>query len=692
MNIIIQILRQLGKKWYLWICIPVLAGALVFYLTGKGNKQYISEASLFLNLPTSKGLSITNEEFKQHEISTYIQDLVQLSRSNKSLEYVKLNILKGYLLSENTMLDVPSSAFPWTDSLEVSDRIDTLLTNNLMLDLTEPLDAKITMFLRDQGVTNKSLNDMFNLYREGSSNYLRLKVTTGDPFESAYVGEQIIETLMLLNKETNRGRLEADQMLFEKLMMQAKIHLDKMVKKLEDYKIKHNVINLPEHTKAIVNQMVQLEVQKAELVEMMASKSEGIIQIKSKLGIKEEIPVDLSKNSRFIELQNKMREMTTEGESYEMRRDFSLNEFEERSVELNMLLEEYVSDVPIDIRKARQELIQLYLNYQVELEMSRQLIPLVDAELKRLSVYARTLAPLESNIGTIEREITTAQETYLILVNKLNLAKTVAQSAGMNELAVIDSPNIPLLPIPSKRKILILASIILCFIIVVVSIAALEYLDSGIWSSRDYIKEFGIEPFSVIPDTTNTDKIHDEQLVDYLNVIHVQQIKAIAIKIHAIAQNNDKEVVLLSSLKGEGKEELAKRLAIETTRLGYGTRINIYNEFEELTEIAVPYSESEPVLTVNILPPTAVYSSWKKWLKCEHIFIWMFHAGRAPLVADTKLYEHISDFNTLPVLVNVQPDYLEDSGASVIRKRSFFRIWIKRILTLQFKAKSMEIV
>ncbi|GAB5409038.1 MAG: hypothetical protein BalsKO_14030 [Balneolaceae bacterium] len=692
MNIIIQILRQLSKKWYLWLFIPVFAGVLVFYLTGKGSKQYVSESSLFLNLPTSKGLSITNEEFKQHEISTYIQDLVQLSRSNKSLEYVKLNILKGYLLSENTMLDVPSTEFPWTDSLEVSDRVDTLLTNNLMLDLTKPLDAKITMFLRDQGITNKSLNDMFNLYREGSSNYLRLKVTTADPFESAYVAEKIIETLMLLNKETNKGRLEADQMLFEKLMMQAKVHLDEMVKKLEDYKIKHNVINLPEHTKAIVNQMVQLEVQKAELVEMMASKKEGIIQIKSKLGIKEEIPVDLSKNSRFIELQNKMREITTEGESYEMRRDFSLNEFEDRSIELNTLLEEYVSDVPIDIRKARQELIQSYLNYQVELEMSRQLIPLVDAELKRLSVYARTLAPLESNIGTIEREITTAQETYLILVNKLNLAKTVAQSAGMNELAVIDSPNIPLLPIPSKRKILILASIILCFIIVIVTIAALEYLDSGIWSSRDYLNEFGIEPFSVIPDTSNTDKIHDEQLVDYLNVIHVQQVKAIAIKIHAIAQNNDKEVVLLSSLKGEGKEELAKRLAIETTRLGYGTRINIHNEFEELTEIAVPYSESEPVLTITILPPTAVYSSWKKWLKCEHIFIWMFHAGRAPLVADTKLYEHISDFNTLPVLVNVQPDYLEDSGASVIRKRSFFRIWIKRILTLQFKAKRLEMV
>lgn len=59
--------------------------------------------------------------------------------------------------------------------------------------------------------------------------------------------------------------------------------------------------------------------------------------------------------------------------------------------------------------------------------MTKQLIPLVDAEIKRISVYARTFAPLESNISTLEREITTAQETFLILVNKLNLAKTVAE-------------------------------------------------------------------------------------------------------------------------------------------------------------------------------------------------------------------------------------------------------------------------
>ena len=286
MSLIIQIIRQLGKKWYLLTLIPLTVAAAVFYLTGRSSKQYISEASLYLNLPTNKGLSITNEGFKQHEISAYIQDLIQHTSSNKSMEFVKLSMLKGYLNHENTILNTPKNAFPWSDSLEVINRIDTLFAADQMLDVRNELDATITIYLRDQGLTNDAIRGLYNLYREGSSNYLRLKASTGDPFVSAYVGEKVIEAMMKLNKQINRGKLEADTRLFEKLVAQAKAELDEKVKDLETYKIRHNVINLPEHTKAIVNQMVQLEVQKAELVEMLASKQEGIYQIKSKLGIK----------------------------------------------------------------------------------------------------------------------------------------------------------------------------------------------------------------------------------------------------------------------------------------------------------------------------------------------------------------------------------------------------------------------
>ena len=691
MNLVIQIIRQIVKKWYLWLFIPLMSSLLVFHLTGKGSKQFVSESALYLNLPTNKGLSLTNEEYKQHEISAYIQDLIQLTHSRKSMEFVKLSILKGYLQGENTLLKAPESGFPWTDSLEVVQRIDSLLSENEMLDLKQPLDAAITIYLRDQGITNESIKSLFQLYREGSSNYLRLKVTTGDPFVSAYIGEKIVMAMKRLNKEINQNKLEADQKLFEQLVAQAKKELNEKVKNLENYKIKHNVINLPEHTKAIVNQMVQLEVQKAELIEVLASKQEGILQIKTKLGVKEQIPVDLSKNEKFIEVQNKMREITEVSNNSEIRRELTLSQIENTSKELEQLMQEYVSDVPVDIRKAKQELIQQYLNYQVELEMSRQLIPLVEAEIERIAVYAKTFAPLESNIGTLEREITTAQETFLILVNKLNLAKTVAQGTGVNELVIIDSPNVPLLPVPSKRKLLVIASSILCFIVIIFLIAALEYLDSGIWSSKDYERVFNSEPGLVLPDLTTNEHKRDHELQSYLNVVHVQQVKSLAIKINTIAQGEERDVVMVSSLKGEGKQHLAVKLAYELNRLGYRSSIQLFNEFEESVEIAEAVDGDGSQITITILPPTAVFTTWQKWISPKNIFVWNFHAGRAPLAADHKFIEKTLNGNVISVLNNVLPDYLEDSGTSVLKNRSVFRIWTKRILTLQFKAKSLEV-
>jgi hypothetical protein len=324
--------------------------------------------------------------------------------------------------------------------------------------------------------------------------------------------------------------------------------------------------------------------------------------------------------------------------------------------------------------------------------MTRQLIPLVEAEINRISEYARTFAPLESNIGTLEREITTAQETFLILVNKLNLAKTVAQGTGVNELVVIDTPDVPLLPVPSKRKILVVLSALLVFIIVLFLIAAIEYLDAGIWSARDFNHSFKSEPYSALPDLSEANQTNDEKLSHYLRVLHVQQVKSIAIQVHKYAESNEKEVVVLSSMNGEGKQDLASRLQSEMDLLGYNSSITQINEFEESEEL-VGYDEnsSAPKMKISVLPATSFITCWKKWLKGEKIFVWMYHAGRAPIKSDLFVLESISEYDSITVLNNVQLDYLEDSGVEVQRNRSILRVWVKRILNLQFKAKTIEV-
>ncbi|MCG8372656.1 MAG: hypothetical protein MI700_03945 [Balneolales bacterium] len=673
--------------------IPVLAASAVFYLTGKSGKKYESQASLYINLPTNEGLSITNEGFKQHEIAAYIQDLILHTESSKSMEYVALSILKDYLEGKNALLNASETSFPWTDSAAVTDRIEYLFAANEMMDVRRELDATMTIFLRDQGLTTQSIRNLYHLYRQGSSNYLRLKTSSGDPFISAYVGELVIESMFRLNKGINRDKIEADTRLFEKLVAEAKLELDVKVAKLEDYKIENSVINLPEHTKAIVNQIVEIEIQRAQLIELAASKEQGIAELREKIGLNEELPLDLNSNERYIELRNRIREFSSQrNNENQIRRDFTLAEIEDTRIEIQELMEEYVEDVPIDIRKARQELTQHYLNYQVDLEMTKEMIPLVQAELDRINEYAKTFAPLESNIGTYEREIYTAQETYLILVNKLNLAKTVAQGTGVNELVVIDSPSVPLLPVPSKRKILILMSAVLTFIIIVFLIAAIEYLDSGVWSARDFEHIFKAEPYATLPNLGEADKTNDESLFHYLNVLFVQQVKSVAIKIDSFAESNEKEVVLISSLDGEGKKALAQSLQQEMNYLGYNTAVYSYNQFEE-KETLVPFSMAgeEPRITIHVLPAASIITSWQKWLRTENIFLWMYHAGRAPLPSDPKVLEALEGMNAITILNKVSIDYLEDSGVHVTKNRSFARVWVKRILNLQFKAKNLEV-
>jgi uncharacterized protein involved in exopolysaccharide biosynthesis len=689
MNLVVQIIRQLAKKWYLWVFVPLFCVLIVFFLTGKSPKQYESKATLFLNLPTNGGLSITNEGYKQHEISAYIQDLIQLTNSSKAMERVRLTILKDYLQGQNDFFQVDSTAFPKADSADVVHRIDSLLTNNQMLDVYHELDAAITIFFRDNGMTNDAIKSLFKIYREGSSNYLRLIVTTSNPYHSAYIGKKVTETMLYLNKDINQGKLIADQRLFEKLVQQAKKELDEKVENLERYKIRNNVINLPEHTKAIVNQMVQLEVQKAELLESLASKQEGIVQLRNKLGVVDEIPVDLSKNGRFIELQNEMRGLRSS--TLSTGNGFNLQQSKAISDEFDRLMAEYVSEVPIDIRRTRQELIQQYLNYQIEVEMNRQLIPIVDAEIQRINDYARKFAPLESSIGTLEREITTAQETYLILVNKLNLAKTVAQATGENELVLIDSPNVPLNPVSTKRKILILLSAALSFVVIIFLIAAVEFLDAGLWSARDFESVFGLAPDAVLPRTDKLNREPDPSLKAYLKTVSREQARSMAIRIDDMLDGGSGLLIVLSATNNEGKSKVIAALTYALNRMGYGVAAHKRIADGPEMEFISTMPEEKAVVEILELPPYSIFTDWEEFLKGDALFMPVFHAGRAALKCDHKVLEKLPKGQTLSILNNVDTDYMEDSGNQVVRRRSVLRIWVKRLITLQFKAKSINL-
>lgn len=675
---IIQILREIQKKWYLFLIIPFLAAVAIFFLTRNRPLEYISQATVYLHLPTQKGLSLTNEEYKQFEIATYFQNIIEMSRSRKNLERIRMTILHDVLTGKSNWIPVKNE-FPFTDSTKVRQRLEVLLKSYDNLNLRREQDAGITIFMENNGLSVQQMAELFTLSKQGNSNYIQITTKHSNPFLAAYFNELVINNLLEIHRELNKGRLQADRSLFEKLVQEAKDHLDERISVLENYKIKNKIINLDEHTKAIVNQLVNLEMQYASLVETIQSRKKGLTSIKDALGDTSSIPVNVETNSRYIEMKKQIQSLQQ-------------NQGTDESVtQLSNMVKQFVKDVPIDIRSTKQELIQQYVAYKIEIEMTTQLLPLVKAELARMNSYAAKFAPFESNIGTMEREIQTAQESYLILLNKLNMAKTVEAGTGENELVIIDAPTIPIKPSSTKRKLLVIAAAVVMFLLIAVVIIVLELLDRGLWNIQITENALKVPVLAGIPSIQEIITTQDHTLEKSLTLIREQQFNAIA---YYLNKNQEvvKNVAILSAFENEGRHELAYQLKNRFKLEGKTIQIH---DIERNSASNFAYfekqEESNEAFEINILPPASIYTDWQNYTDKADLFIYVIRAGRTAEFIDRQIIKEIGS-DKMKIVLNALPSSKSDDlGLSIQKNRSSLRRWLKKVMHLQFGKRNSEL-
>jgi hypothetical protein len=109
-------------------------------------------------------------------------------------------------------------------------------------------------------------------------------------------------------------------------------------------------------------------------------------------------------------------------------------------------VEELARKTPYDPSRLQMNMASRYLNYQLEAEMAEEMAAIAEEESRRVYAYSRRFAPLESRIGVLEQEISTAEHTYLLLLNKLNLTQSMEAGSGENGLELIDAPPPSLWP------------------------------------------------------------------------------------------------------------------------------------------------------------------------------------------------------------------------------------------------------
>ncbi|MFN5557276.1 MAG: GumC family protein [Chryseotalea sp.] len=709
MDALIDILRTLLRHQYKLIIMPLLTMMLIFYFTRNLPQHYKTEARLYLNLQESKGLSLADEDLKQYQVHSYFQNTVELLKSKRTLERVRMKAI------ELALAPTPNYFHDGNEKLlakraEVEQKLISLQVGET-LSPNDSASQLMIQFLHYHRLLDDGIRNAVLAFRVMDSNFMKVELTAEHPEKAKLLAELFIEALVEENRSLAKNKIKGHKEIIEGLVRQAKEDLDTKIKKLEQFKSTNTIINLGEHTKAIVVYLVQLEGQRANLMARVAASSRGKQEVLATVQSGNEVSLDLSGHDEILKLKNELKELN---------RSALVNSFrdqkvaDQKTIESNIektkaaiqqKLLELARKTPYDPSQFQLDLAGRFLNYDLDAETSADMIDIINSEIQRVNQYSKRFAPFESTIGAYEQEISTANHVYLTLLNKLNLTESMEYGSGENVIDVIDTPVLPTKPQPSKRWIMIIAGGLAVFVLLAAVFIILHLLDATIRSVEKLKIHTSLPILGAIPQTT---KLNDDILQHAWLAIENQQWMQMAQLILNRCQGEENVLLITSAFAEQGQNTIALKMkqflceanlrvalvqancTLQQNLPEADINLNNWLENEKLianrekviSEIKRLKKENDIVLVVPT--PMDQPATTHFWMEQANHLLLAFKANRIFTKMDKRAEELIqhSPISFLGnVLLDVHPESMEDFLGGLPNKKSKIRKWIKKIMT-----------
>ena len=483
----------------------------------------------------------------------------------------------------------------------------------------------------------------------------------------------------------------------------------------------NNIINYYEQTKSISGQKTDLELR--HQTELMALKgAESVIKnLDEKLTNTQKI---ILKNDEITAKRNELSRITASITFLEIYADSlgsktaELQNLRARAKNITDELNASVQTVFMYKNEkgglTSDQILADWLNNTVVFEESKARIMVMENRIRDFQKEYDTFAPLGAILKRIEREINVAEQEYLSLLHGLSLAKLKQQDLQLSSnIKPIDPPYFPIKPEPSKRKILILIAGMFGFILVAFAIILMEYFDSNIKTPGRIEKETGLKVAVSFPVRQTTKRFVDigfleSRAIDWLAQNVAQKVTE---NPAPILPNH---ILIFSTQAEEGKTTIGTALSKKLTTYGkrvfylnYSSKIEsdiqdlILNNIlpdEKFPEIADYLSDSGMNKTdlpnfdfVIIEMPDLLNNSFpNKLMKLFDQAYLVCRANREWTLADQNSLSMLqkSLIKTTPeiILNGVDVSIMEAYVGEIPKKRSAFRILLKKLIRFQFHA------
>lgn len=555
MTEVVQFLRLLQRNKITLILVPLITVIVCYFLVRRLPDTYESHARIATGLVDKTDQVVTRAKDEQdQQIARKFESLIQVMRLKRTLDQVSyrliLNDLKG--LKDSTWRE-PVRALEEMSKADKAKAV-SLITQKYQkreeLFLWKPDEKKLNDIIVDMGYGANSLREKLVIYRTGVGDYIDIEYEAEDPDLAAYVINTLAQEFISDNSSRVVGNNKKTIDFLQSFMQQKLNALNERMNTLKNFKIQNRVLNLNEQAKSIYGQMADFETRRQIAQKDIIAYTAAIGNIDRRFNPTERKYFESALtdiNQKIIATKSNLKAMNERYilSNFDNRVKFSLDSLRGRlSEEINEATDKYAYNPMV----VKQDLVTQKLSMEISLELARNSVSSIQAELDRLNRKFDGLVPNEAKIQEYETSIDIASKEYIEALQRYNEASLEFSFPVYLRLIERAMPGEVQ---ASKKMVLVILSGVISFTFCVFVFFILFYLDKSIRYPLQLANETG------------------KPVLGYLNALD----KDSNLSLSGMNASDDKAIRLyknlVRSIRYELDNEMSDPKIIAVTSLGY---------------------------------------------------------------------------------------------------------------------------
>lgn len=477
-------LKVLWKHKNLLIIVPLVTIIISYFLVKNLADKYVSTSQIATGIiDESRHLldKETNSAAQAQQIYQSFSNLIEIMKLKKLVNQVSYQLILHDLTSPTPFK--PYSKLFLTMNAGAKKHAIELFSSKFKR--MEPLDFYnkdengLNELLRSMKYDERSLREGMQINRDEDSDFITVSYESANPQLSAFVVNVLCREFISYYTHTIRQN-ETDAVTFlAKLLNEKRDALNKKTAQLQDYKIRNGVLNLEEQSKAIYDQIVAYGDRKQQAQKDVASYNGALANIDNKFDPKDRgyIEASLNKyNTAVVSTQEQLHLLTDQyvrsnfAPQYKAQID-SLSK--QLTQQLNLTSDKYLTN-PL---AGKDALVAQKISLEVTRDLAKYSILAIDKSLDDLNARFNRLVPFDATVKTYNFELDIASKEYLEVLtkyNETNLKSTFSIKLRQVDYATPDAAE------PSKKMLLIIISGVGMFVVCVVFLFVMYFLDETI--------------------------------------------------------------------------------------------------------------------------------------------------------------------------------------------------------------------